>query len=101
MSFHHVVIVVVVVLLLYCLKESSVFHWRSCQSVFSYEGRVFVETGLGELFEALGEIATQRRRGRLGNMEEHSHWMHVRVGRLPLGQLDGRDAQRPDVSLEG
>lgn len=72
------------------------FDARECVSLsecVSYKGRVFVEAGLGELFEALGEIAVERRRGALGNMEEHSHRVHVRVGRLPLGQLDGRDAQ--------
>lgn len=66
----------------------------------SYEGRVLVEAGLGELLEALGELSRQRRRRRLGDVEEHSHRMHVGVGRFALGELDGRDAQRPNICLE-
>lgn len=76
------------------------FYWRfntgeraSVSECVPYEGRVFVKAGLRELFETLGEIAIERRWGSLGNMEEHAHGVHVRVGRLPLGQLDGRDAQ--------
>lgn len=41
------------------------------------EGWVLVEAGLGELFEALGEISRQRRRRRLGDVEQNSHRMHV------------------------
>lgn len=67
----------------------------------SYKGGVLVEAGLGELFEALGEVARQRRGRRLGDEEEHPHGVHFRIGRFPLGQLDGRDAQRPNVRLVG
>ena len=35
----------------------------------------------------------------LGNMVEGRHGVHVKVGRLTLGQLDAGDAQRPDVHL--
>lgn len=65
----------------------------------SYEGRVLVEAGLGELLETLGEISPERWRGILGDVEQHSHRVHVRVGRLALGKLDGCDAQRPNISL--
>lgn len=33
-------------------------------------------------------------------MEQHSHRMHVRVRRFALGELDRRDAQRPNIGLE-
>lgn len=36
----------------------------------------------------------------LGNQEQDSHRVEVRVWWLPLGQLDGCDAQGPDVSLD-
>lgn len=36
----------------------------------------------------------------LGNQEQDSHRVEIRVWRLPLGQLNGCDAQGPDVSLE-
>ena len=61
--------------------------------------RIFVEAGLDELLECLGVVARELRRVVLWNEEEHAHGVHVRVGRLPLGQLYGRDAQRPDVRL--
>lgn len=41
----------------------------------------------------------QRWRRKLGDVEQHSHWMHARVRRFTLGKLNGRDAQRPDISL--
>lgn len=66
----------------------------------SYKGRVLVEAGLGELFEALGEISAQRRRRALGDVEQHSHRMHVGVRGFALGELDGRDAQRPNIHLQ-
>lgn len=33
-----------------------------------------------------------------GYFEERSHWMEVRQGRVSVAQLDGGDAQRPDVA---
>lgn len=65
----------------------------------SYESGVLVEAGLGELLEALGEIAVQRRGRRLGDVEEDSHRVEFRVRGFTFGELDGGDAQRPDISL--
>lgn len=65
----------------------------------SYESGVLVEAGLGELLEALGEIAIQRRGRRLGDVEEDSHRVEFRVRGFTFGELDGGDAQRPDISL--
>lgn len=45
-------------------------------------------------------VALQRGWVILGNQEQDSHRVEVRVWRLPLGQLDGCDAQGPDVSLD-
>lgn len=45
-------------------------------------------------------MALQRGWVILGNQEQDSHRVEVRVWRLPLGQLDGCDAQGPDVSLD-
>ena len=51
------------------------------------------------------DLAPVRRADRgalvLSNVVERRHGVHVEVGRLPLGQLDAGDAQRPDVHLAG
>lgn len=72
-----------------------------CVSCESYKRRVLVEASFCELFEAFGEITSQCWRRGFGDVEEHSHWMHVGVRRFPLGELDGRDAQRPNIRLGG
>lgn len=72
-----------------------------CVSCESYKRRVLVEASLCELFEAFGEITSQCWRRRFGDVEEHSHWMHVGVRWFPLGELDSRDAQRPNIRLGG
>ena len=65
-----------------------------------YESGVFVEAGLHELLEGLAVLALQRGWAVLGNQEQDAHGVEVRVWRLPLGQLNGRDPQGPDVSLD-
>ena len=49
------------------------------------------------------DLAPVRRADRgalvLSNVVERRHGVHVEVGRLPLGQLDAGDAERPDVHL--
>lgn len=66
----------------------------------SHKGRVLVEAGLGELFEAFGEIPAERRSRRFRDVKQDSHGMHVRVRRFTLGELNGSNSQRPNVSLE-
>ena len=60
---------------------------------------VLVQTSFYELLELFGEISSQLGRIILGDEEEDPHGMEVGVWRLSLGQLDSRDAQRPDVRL--
>lgn len=61
--------------------------------------RILVKARLDELLELARVVARQLRRVVLGDEEEYAHGMQLRVGRLALGKLDGRDAQRPDVRL--
>ena len=64
-------------------------------------GRVFVKSfheKVAELGRPLVGIG-QGGRVRLGDFEQHTHGVHVVVGRAHLGQLDERNAQRPDVRL--
>jgi hypothetical protein len=61
---------------------------------------VFDQALRDKVFELLAELALEARRRVLGDVEEDLHGVHVRVGRLAEGQLDGGDAERPDVGLE-
>ena len=61
--------------------------------------RILVKTGLDELLECLGIVAGELRRVVFWNEEENPHGVQLRVGWFPFGQLDGRDAQAPDVGL--
>ena len=58
-----------------------------------------VEALLDKLSEGLGELCAELGRGVLGDEEEDAHRVQLRVGRLALRHLYGRDAQAPDVSL--
>lgn len=58
---------------------------------------VLVQAGLDELFEGLRVAAGELRWVVLRYKKEDSHRMEFRVRGLPFGELDGRDAQRPDV----
>ena len=61
---------------------------------------IFVKTECHELLEELGEVALELRGVALRDEKEDSHGVEVSVGWFPLGQLDGRDAQGPDISLK-
>ncbi len=54
---------------------------------------IFVETGLDKLLKLFRIVARQLRRVILWDEEKDAHGMQVGIGRLPFGQLDGRDAQ--------
>lgn len=60
---------------------------------------VLIQARLDELFEGFRVAAGELRGVVLGNEEEHPHGMELGVGRLALGQLDGSDAEGPDVRL--
>lgn len=60
---------------------------------------VLIEARLDELFEGFRVAACQLRGVVLGDEEEHPHGVQLGVGGLALGQLDGGDAERPDVRL--
>lgn len=60
---------------------------------------VFVEAGFHKLLESLGVVAGELGRVVLGDEEEHTHGVKIRVGWFTFGQLDRCDAQAPDVSL--
>lgn len=60
---------------------------------------VFVETEGYKLFEGLGVVSLQVWWVALGDQEEHSHWVEVGMRGFPLSQLNGRDTQRPNISL--
>lgn len=66
----------------------------------SHKAGLLVEAGLHKLFERFAVVALQRWRVVLWDEEENLHGVQLRVRRLALRQLDGRDAQRPDVGLE-
>lgn len=66
----------------------------------TYESGIFVEARLHKLFEGFAVGALQRRGRVFRDVEEHTHGVQVRVRRLSLSQLDGGDAQRPDISLD-
>ena len=62
--------------------------------------RVFLEAGVHEVPENVRPV----RAGNggavvLSNVVQGAHGIHVEVGRLPLGQLDARDSQGPNVDL--
>ena len=61
---------------------------------------VFVETGVDELLERPAEVALQLRRRAFGDEEERAHGVELGERRLAVCQLDGCDAQRPDVRLQ-
>lgn len=65
----------------------------------AYIFRILIQTRLDELFEWFRVTAGELWGVVLGYEEEHPHGMKLRVGRLSLGELDGRDAERPDVRL--
>lgn len=74
-------------------------HQETCSCVNTYESWVFIETRLHKLFEGFAIGALQRRGGVFRDEEEHTHGVQVRVWRFSFSQLDGCDAQRPDISL--
>ena len=68
--------------------------------VCTYKGRIFVETGIYKILEGFAVVPLQCRRIVLRDEEQHPHWVKIRVWRLPLGQLDRCDAERPYISLQ-
>ena len=57
-------------------------------------------SGLHELLEGFAVVPFQRRGVVLWDKEQDLHGMQLGMRRLPLGKLDGRDAQGPDVRLQ-
>jgi len=52
----------------------------------------FVEAELDKIFELFAVITRQLRRVVLGNQKQNPHWMHLRVGRLSLSELNRCDS---------
>ena len=65
----------------------------------SYIFWFLVEANVYEFLALFGIVPSQLGRVVFGNEEQDSHGVHLGVGGLPLGQLDGRDAQGPDICL--
>ena len=72
---------------------------RTSKSGCTYVVRIFVEASFDELLELFGVASGQLRRIVFGNEEQNPHWVHVRVWRLTLSQLDGRDPERPETAI--
>ena len=60
---------------------------------------LLVEAGLHKLLQRLAVVALQGGWVVLWDEEEHLHGVELRMRGLAFGQLDGRDAQGPDVGL--
>jgi hypothetical protein len=58
-----------------------------------YIFRIFIETSLDKFLELFRIIARQLWRIVLWDKEKDSHWMQIRIGWLPFGKFDSRDAQ--------
>ena len=65
----------------------------------TYKAGLLVQAGLDELLQGFAVVALQGGGVVLGDEEQDLHGVHLRVGRFPLGQLYGCDAQGPDVCL--
>lgn len=67
----------------------------------THKAGLLVQTGLHKVLEQPAVGALQRRGVVLWDEEQDLHGVQVRVRWLPFGELNGRDAQGPDVSLKG
>ena len=65
----------------------------------AYLFRVFDQAQRDEVLESRAERAFETRRTRLWDQEKHLHGMVLGERRLPLGEFDGGDSERPDVGF--
>ena len=66
----------------------------------TYKAGLLIQTGLDELLQGFAVVAFQGGRVVLWDEEQDFHGVHFRVGRFPLGQLNRRDTQGPDICLQ-
>lgn len=65
----------------------------------AYLFRIFDQAQCSKILERRAERAFETRRTRLGDQEQHLHGMVLGERRLPFGEFDGGDAERPDVGF--
>lgn len=65
----------------------------------AYLFRIFDQAQRNKILESRAERAFETRRTRLRNQEQHFHGMVFGEWRLPFGEFDRGDSERPDVGF--